>query len=256
MRFNAFYSEDLPAWLPGCLLLPSYPSFLPATIALTPSPPPPLLLAAHPLPFTLLPVNLASCLHFKLMDLPRKDKEGEPRERRQIYICVRILGKGKKRKKKRGKQVKRLCRLCLTYTLVQNRGFVYFFPASPSQSVHAPESSLQQAKFSMKFSWPGRGGCPRSRSTRRRIQKKRGLVCESRLRGYKPGWGRVQRKIRRAIFKRSERCLKFTLQVSRRGVGKRGVRFSRERRHKRYLLHFVNITNSMFQRRPILCSFS
>lgn len=185
-------------------------------------------------------------------------KEGQRgrTEGTETDIYVRVLGKGKKRKKKRGKQVKRLCRLCLTYTLVQNRGFVYFFPASPSQSVHAPESSLQQAKFSMKFSWPGRGGCPRSRSTRRRIQKKRGLVCESRLRGYKPGWGRVQRKIRRAIFKRNERCLKFTLQVSRRGVGKRGVRFSREHRHKRYLLHFVNITNSMFQRRPILCSFS
>lgn len=237
--------------MPAVALLPFFPTCYHRVNPISPSP---LLLAAHPLPFTLLPVNLASCLHFKLMDLPRKDKEGEPRERRQIYICVRILGKGKKRKKKRGKQVKRLCRLCLTYTLVQNRGFVYFFPASPSQSVHAPESSLQQAKFSIKFSWPGRGGCPRSRSTRRRIQKKRGLVCESRLRGYKPG--RVQRKIRRAIFKRSERCLKFTLQVSRRGVGKRGVRFSRERRHKRYLLHFVNITNSMFQRRPILCSFS
>lgn len=252
MRFNAFYSEDLPAWLPGCLLLPSYPSFLPATIALTPSPPPPLLLAAHPLPFTLLPVNLASCLHFKLMDLPRKDKEGEPRERRQIYICT-CIGKRKKKEKETWKTSETFVSFMPNLYSRPKQRFPIFFPR---ESVHAPESSLQQAKFSMKFSWPGRGGCPRSRSTRRRIQKKRGLVCESRLRGYKPGWGRVQRKIRRAIFKRSERCLKFTLQVSRRGVGKRGVRFSRERRHKRYLLHFVNITNSMFQRRPILCSFS
>lgn len=166
---------------------------------------------ASPLPFTLLPsVNLASCLHFKLMDLPRKDKEGE---RRQIYIYR------EKEKKKRGKQVKRPCRLCLTYTLIRKRGFVYFF----SQPVH--ESSLQQAKFSMKFSvartWTSTFEIHTSTDT-----NARGLLCESRLRGlgYK-GRGGVRARFRRKIVERflNERRSKFVLQSVR--SGEREVRF-------------------------------
>lgn len=146
MRFNAFYSEDLPAWLPGCLLLPSYPSFLPATIALTPSPPPPLLLAAHPLPFTLLPVNLASCLHFKLMDLPRKDKEGEPRERRQIYICT-YIGKRKKKKKETWKTSETFVSFMPNLYSRPKQRFPIFFPresipVGPRSRIIAPAGKI------------------------------------------------------------------------------------------------------------------
>lgn len=87
--------------LPGCpdacrALLPFFPTCYHRVNPLRP-PSFATAVAAHPLPFTLLPVKTASCLHFKLMDLPRRDKETEQGRGKESWD-------EKKRKKKKEKK--------------------------------------------------------------------------------------------------------------------------------------------------------
>lgn len=217
--------------MPAVALLPFFPTCYHRVNP--PSISPSLLLAAHPLPFTLLPVNLASCLHFKLMDLPRKDKEGEPRRQIDIfiytYIDIHVYWEKKKKKKKRGKQVERLSRLCLTYTLVQKRGFVYFFSprVRPSRIIAPPGKILDEILVARTWRWMSTleiytaDGCEKKARAGSRESTAWTL-------GYKPGWreGCRNGKIVERFFKR--RCLKFTLQIGRRSeiFGGRAARMS------------------------------
>ena len=164
MRFNAFYSEDLPAWLPGCLLLPSYPSFLPATIALTPSLHLPLSFARRASPAFHPSASQPSFLSaFQIDGFTKEGQRGRTEETdRYIYIYIYIdihvyweKEKRKKKKKKRGKQVERLSRLCLTYTLVQKRDFVYFFPprVRPSRIIAPPGKILDEILVARTWRW-------------------------------------------------------------------------------------------------------
>lgn len=235
MRFNAFYSEDLPAWLPGCLLLPSYPSFLPATIALTPPLHLPLSFARRASPAFHPSASQPSFLSaFQIDGFTKEGQRGRTEETdRYIYIYIHIyiytyIGKRKK-KKKRGKQVERLSRLCLTYTLVQKRGFVYFFPprVRPSRIIAPPGKILDEILVARTWRWMSTleiytaDGCEKKARAGSRESTAWTL-------GYKPGWreGCRNGKIVERFFKR--RCLKFTLQVGRRSeiFGGRAARMS------------------------------
>lgn len=141
------------------------------------------------------------------MDLPRKDKEGEPRRQIDIfiytYIDIHVYWEKKKKKKKRGKQEERLSRLCLTYTLVQKRGFVYFFPprVRPSRIIAPPGKILDEILVARTWRWMSTleiytaDGCEKKARAGSRESTAWTL-------GYKPGRGRgmPQRKNRRAIF--------------------------------------------------------
>lgn len=125
--------------MPAVALLPFFPTCYHRVNP--PSISPSLLLAAHPLPFTLLPVNLASCLHFKLMDLPRKDKEGEPRRQIDIfiytYIDIHVYWEKKKKKKETWKTSGTFVSFMPNlYSRPKERFRIFFFPASPSQPNH------------------------------------------------------------------------------------------------------------------------
>lgn len=128
--------------MPAVALLPFFPTCYHRVNPISPSPS----FARRASPFTLLPVNLASCLHFKLMDLPRKDKEGEPRERRQIYICT-YIGKRKKKEKETWKTSETFVSFMLNlYSRPKQRFRIFFpresIPVGPRSRIIAPAGKI------------------------------------------------------------------------------------------------------------------
>lgn len=122
--------------LPGCpdacrALLPFFPTCCHRVNPLRP-PSFATAVAAHPLPFTLLPVKTASCLHFKLMDLPRRDKETEQGRGKESWDEKKERRKKKKKKDSRKRKGAWKAGKTLTYATVSLcvclhlKRFVYF----------------------------------------------------------------------------------------------------------------------------------
>lgn len=255
MRFNAFYSEDLPAWLPGCLLLPSYPSFLPATIALTPSLHLPLSFARRASPAFHPSASQPSFLSaFQIDGFTKEGQRGRTEETDRyiyiyIYIDIHVYWEKEKRKKKKKETWKTsgtfVSFMPNLYSRPKERFRIFFSPTSPSQPNH--RSTGQNSR------WNSRGqdmavDVHARDIHRRRMRKKSAgwfarVDCVDSWIQIGKGEGDAATEKSSSDFLNGDAWNSLSKSVGEQ-LGTEERDFRRESgTHKRYLLHLVNVTN-------------